>query len=64
MILLQLGTEPAGLTPEEQKAYNEGLKNVIKDIRSRNVRDFNAMAADITTYRANFIGDTTRVLPL
>ena len=64
MILLQLGTAPAGLTDENQSAYNEGLKNVIRDIRSRNVRDFNAMAADITAYRANFIGDQTKVLPL
>ena len=64
MILLQLGTAPEGLTEESQNAYNEGLKNVIRDIRSRNVRDFNAMAADITAYRANFIGDTTKILPL
>ena len=64
MILLQLGFAPEGLSPAEQIAYNEGLKNLIRDIRSRNVRDFNAMAADITTYRANFIGDNTKVLPL
>ena len=64
MILLQLGFAPEGLSPAEQIAYNEGLKNLIRDIRSRNVRDFNAMAADITTYRANFIGDSTKVLPL
>ena len=64
MILLQLGSPPNDLTAESQNAYNEGLKNVIRDIRSRNVRDFNAMAADITAYRANFIGDRTKVLPL
>ena len=64
MILLQLGLVPEGLSPAEQLAYSQGLKNLIRDIRSRNVRDFNAMAADITTYRANFIGDTTKVLPL
>ena len=64
MILLQLGTAPVGLPKEQQDAYNEGLRNVIRDIRSRNVRDFNAMAADITTYRVNFIGDNTKVLPL
>ena len=53
-----------GLSQEQQDAYNEGLRNVIRDIRSRNVRDFNAMAADITTYRVNFIGDNTKILPL
>lgn len=64
MILLQLGTVPDGLSDKEQTAYTEGLKKLIRDIRSRNVRDFDAMAADITTYRANFIGDTTKILPL
>lgn len=64
MILLQLGSEPEGLSPDQKTAYNEGLKNLIRDIRSRHVRDFNSMAADITTYRANFIGDNTKVLPL
>lgn len=64
MILVQLGAAPKGLSPEQQDAYSTGLRNVIRDIRARNIKDFNTVAAEITTYRSKFLGDKTKVLPL
>jgi len=64
MILVQLGAAPKGLSNEEQDAYSRGLREVIRDIRARNVKDFNTVAAEITAYRSKFLGDNTKVLPL
>ena len=63
-ILVQLGAAPAGLSQEEQDAYSKGLREIIRDIRARNIKDFNIVAAEITAYRARFLGDTTKILPL
>ncbi len=63
MILVQLGATPK-LSPEEQDAYSKGLREVIRDIRARNVKDFNTVASEITAYRSKFLGDNTKVLPL
>ncbi|KAL8828497.1 MAG: hypothetical protein Q9191_002555 [Dirinaria sp. TL-2023a] len=62
-ILVQLGAAPAGLS-HEQDAYSRGLREVIRDIRARHIRDFNTVAAEIIAYRARFLGDKTKILPL
>ena len=64
MILVQLGAAPSGLSHEEQDAYSQGLREVIRDISARNIKDFNTVAAEITAYRRKFLGDTTKFLPL
>lgn len=64
MVLVQMGAIPEGLTPQERDAYANGLRQIIQEIRGRKVRDFNAVAAEITAYRAKFLGDDLKVLPL
>lgn len=64
MVLVQMGAIPEGLTSEEGDAYANGLRRIIQEIRGRKVRDFNAVATEITAYRAKFLGDKPKVLPL
>ena len=64
LILVQLGAAPKGLSYEDQEAYSRGLREVIRDIRARNVKDFNTVAAEITAFRTKFLGDSTKVLSL
>lgn len=61
-ILVDLGAKPDdGSSPDE---FGNGLREVIHDIRSRKIRDFNIVAGEITAYRAKFLGDSSKVLPL
>ena len=59
-ILVDLGAKPDGSSPE----FGNGLRKIIHDIRSRKIRDFNIVAGEITAYRAKFLGDSSKVLPL
>ena len=61
-ILLQLGSVQEGSTPEEKEAYISGLKDIITNMRSRNLKDVSAVLAEIVAYRARFLGDKSRVL--
>lgn len=63
MILVQMGAIPEGLTHEDGDAYANGLKQIIQEIRSKKVRDFNVVASEITAYRAKFLGEKVKVLP-
>jgi len=53
-----------GSTPEEKEAYVTGLKQLILDLRHRRVNGVNEIAAEITAYRAQSLGDSSRVLSL
>ncbi|MCJ1401999.1 hypothetical protein MMC11_005218 [Xylographa trunciseda] len=64
MILVQLGSIHEGSNLEEKNAYVNGLKQIIHDMRSRRVTDFNTVAREITAYRASFLGDNSRILTL
>ncbi len=64
MVLVQMGAIPAGFSPQEGDAYVGGLRQVIQEIRGRKVKDFNQVAAEISAYRARFLGDRSKVLPL
>ena len=64
MILVQLGSIHEGSSLEEKNAYVSGLKQIIHDMRSRRVTDFNTVAQEITAYRASFLGDNSRILTL
>ncbi|KJK82632.1 hypothetical protein H634G_01769 [Metarhizium anisopliae BRIP 53293] len=62
-ILLQLGA--ADHYDEEQKQkYIAGLKQLLTDFRARKVKDFNTISQGIVEFRARFIGDGTKILPL
>jgi len=63
-MLVQLGTVCPGQTQEQKNAWNQGLKAVIRELRSQNVRGAAAVAAAIVEFRRAFIGDPTRVLNL
>lgn len=61
-ILVDLGAKPDdGSSPND---FGNGLREIIHDIRSRKIRDFNIVAGEITAYRAKFLGDSSKVLPL
>ena len=59
-ILVDLGAKPDGSSPE----FGNGLREIIHNIRSRKIRDFNIVAGEITAYRAKFLGDSSKILPL
>ena len=61
---MSLGARPEGLSEREEEVFTDGLKKIIQDIRSRKVTDFNVVAAEITGYRAKFLGDSSKILPL
>ena len=64
-ILVELGKLPqrSDLTTFDTSAYNDGLRDLIQDIRSRKVKDLNKVASEITAYRRQFLGDF-RILSL
>ncbi|PFH57690.1 hypothetical protein XA68_14683 [Ophiocordyceps unilateralis] len=62
-ILLQLGA--AGHYQEAQKQqYIAGLRELLTDLRNRKVKDFNTISQGIIDYRARFLGDVSKILPL
>ena len=66
-ILVDLGAKPDnGASPDNSgnDEFGDGLRKVIHDIRSRKIRDFNIVAGEITAYRAKFLGDRSKILPL
>ncbi|MCJ1229416.1 hypothetical protein MMC12_006082 [Toensbergia leucococca] len=61
-VLVQMGSQPKGLSTAEGDAYVTGLKQVISEIRSRKVKNFDTVASEITAYRSQFLGDKSKVL--
>jgi hypothetical protein len=62
MILVQLGTSNPGQTEEEKQEWNAGLRTVLKDLREKNTKDPDVVAAAIAEYRRKFLQDPSRVL--
>ena len=62
-ILLQLGAN-ASFEGEQKQRYINGLRDLLYDFRHRKIKDFQVIAQGIIDYRANFIGDKTKILPL
>ncbi|CAI6340831.1 unnamed protein product [Periconia digitata] len=63
-LLVQLGTANPGKTPDEKTQWNEGLRNVLKNLRKENSKDPNAIAQEIAKFRREFLKDDTRVVNL
>ncbi|PVH92203.1 hypothetical protein DM02DRAFT_663169 [Periconia macrospinosa] len=63
-LLVQLGTANPGKTNIERQQWNEGLRNVLKDLRIQNSKDPNVIAMEIAKYRRQFLNDDTRVVNL
>ncbi|ORY60618.1 uncharacterized protein BCR38DRAFT_349886 [Pseudomassariella vexata] len=51
-------------TGEEKKAFVEGLKKVLNDLKAKKVKDFDRITRAIIKYRADFLKDPCKVLPL
>ena len=64
MILVQIGTQNPGRTPEEKQRWNESLKGILKDLRQLNTRDPDVVALAIAKHRREFLQDASRVLNL
>ncbi|KAL9012465.1 MAG: hypothetical protein Q9173_002772 [Seirophora scorigena] len=64
LILVQMGAVPEGLSAEKKDAFVVGLRQIIQEIRGRKVKDFRIVASEIAAYRARFLGDSSKILPL
>ncbi|KAF9771999.1 hypothetical protein IL306_010315 [Fusarium sp. DS 682] len=62
-ILLQLGAN-GNCEAEQHDQYVEGLRQLLTDFRNRKVKDFEAISNGIIEYRAKFLGDKSKILPL
>ncbi|KAF5531417.1 hypothetical protein FMEXI_12986 [Fusarium mexicanum] len=62
-ILLQLGAY-GNCEADQHDQYVAGLRELLTDFRKRKVRDFDAISNGIIEYRAKFLGDKTKILPL
>ncbi|KAL8649269.1 MAG: hypothetical protein Q9210_004498 [Variospora velana] len=64
LILVQMGAVPEGLSAEKKEGFVVGLRQIIQEIRGRKVKDFRIVASEIAAYRARFLGDSSKILPL
>ncbi|PON24877.1 hypothetical protein TGAM01_v206385 [Trichoderma gamsii] len=62
-ILLQLGAHEE-FGEQEKQQYINGLRNLLTDFRNRKVKDFQTISQGIIDYRAQFLGDRSKILPL
>ncbi|CRG87627.1 Cell surface glycoprotein 1 [Talaromyces islandicus] len=63
-ILVEMGNQREGETPEEKEKFLEGLKVIINTMQRDQVKDFTTVASEIAAYRRRFLSDPTRILPL
>lgn len=63
-ILVELGSVMEGDDDVAKDAYRDGLKELITNMRSRKVNDFETVAGEIIRYRSRFFNDHTRVVRL
>lgn len=63
MILMGLGKSDE-FSGERKNRFIMGLREVLQHFRNNRVRDFATIARGILDYRARFLGDKTRILPL
>jgi hypothetical protein len=66
MILVQMGTKSAnpGRTNEDAARYNDGLKKIVQDLRSQNIKDAETIAGRIAQFRRDFVNDPTVLVGL
>lgn len=62
-ILSALGS-PEEFPTDQQQKFREGLRQVLTGLRSRQVRDFDTIAAEVVAHRSHFLGDPSKVLML
>ncbi|QPC69977.1 hypothetical protein HYE68_000729 [Fusarium pseudograminearum] len=62
-IIVQLGAS-GNPEVEHQDQYVAGLRELLRDFRNRKVKDFEAISQGLIEYRAKFLRDKTKILPL
>lgn len=62
-ILLQLGAY-GGIDDSHRQEYINGLKALLTSFRDAKVKDFDAISKGIVDYRARFLNDKSKILPL
>jgi hypothetical protein len=62
-IIAQLGSTDM-YTGEQKGRFIDGLKKVLNDLKANKVRDFDRITKAIVQYRANFLEDRSKILPL
>lgn len=62
-IIAELGST-ATYTGEQKDRFIEGLKKVLQDLKTRKIKDFESITKALMQYRADFLGDKSKVLPL
>ncbi|KAL7962617.1 hypothetical protein V8C34DRAFT_269326 [Trichoderma compactum] len=62
-ILLQLGAH-GDFEEQKKHEYINGLRHLLTDFRNRKVKDFHTISQGIIDYRAQFLGDRSKILPL
>jgi hypothetical protein len=49
---------------EQKERFIQGLKDLLQDFRAKKIRDFDTIVNGIIEYRARFLGDKSKILPL
>ncbi|KAM7217347.1 protein red1 [Rhypophila decipiens] len=62
-ILLDLG-KSSDYSGEQKSRFVQGLRKLLGDIRERGCTDFETIAREIVAFRATFLGDKSKILPL
>ncbi|ETS78513.1 hypothetical protein PFICI_10575 [Pestalotiopsis fici W106-1] len=62
-IIAELGST-ATYTGEQKDRFIEGLKKVLQDLKTRKIKDFESITKALMDYRADFLGDKSKILPL
>lgn len=57
-------TEYGNFEGEQKQKYINGLRELLTDLRNRKVKDLDAISQGIIEFRAQFLEDKSRVLPL
>jgi hypothetical protein len=57
-------TEYGNFEGEQKQKYINGLRLLLTDFRNRKVKDLDAISQGIIEFRAQFLEDKSRVLPL
>ncbi|KOS21027.1 hypothetical protein ESCO_004174 [Escovopsis weberi] len=62
-ILLQLGA-CSSFDEKLKHEYNLGLRQLLIEFRNNRIKDFQIISQGIINYRARFLGDESKILPL
>jgi hypothetical protein len=62
-IIAELGSTKT-YTGEQKDRFIDGLKKVLQDLKVHKIKDFDSITKALVQYRAEFLGDKSKILPL